>query len=325
MDTYRVSIIIPVYNVAQYIEACLQSVANQTLTEGMECIIVDDCGTDSSMELVEQFVSDYTGELSFTILHHENNRGLSAARNTGIMAAKGEYVYFLDSDDSITPDCIAGFYGIINKYPGVDLIQGLIDQDSPYMNQFSSKVLPAYTEDRKYIKKALLDYDELPVCAANKMIRRDLLVENGLWFKEGIIHEDNYLSFFLAKHVKSLAVYPKKCYLYIVNLNSITKDVNVQKETLSYKTMINDFCNSMDDYMKGEQKAAIACLLNNVISNHYYVTNEQKNYLVSCLIRKCCFHEKLLLTLWAKTTEHSSMRDRLFRMILKLFRLQNYK
>lgn len=325
MEHIKISIIVPIYNVEQYIISCLDSIANQVFVEGIECILIDDCGSDRSMDLVTHYVESYRGRIIFRIVYHKKNLGLSAARNTGVKAAIGEYVYFLDSDDSITPDCIAGFIEIINKYQEVDLIQGLIDQDSPYMNQFSSKVLPAYTEDRKYIKKALLDYDELPVCAANKMIRRDLLVENELWFKEGIIHEDNYWSFFLAKHVKSLAVYPKKCYLYTVNPNSITKDVNVQKETLSYKTMINDFCNSMDDYMKGEQKAAIACLLNNVISNHYYVTNEQKNYLVSCLIRKCCFHEKLLLTLWAKTTEHSSMRDRLFRMILKLFRLQNYK
>ena len=174
------SIIIPIYNVAPYIECCLDSVARQTMTEDVECVLVDDCGTDDSMEIAERYVLNYQGPIRFRIVRHKKNRGLSAARNSGISHATGEYVFFLDSDDRLTPGCMAGFLNIIADHPGVDLIQGLIDQDAPYMNQFSEKTLPAYTEDRAYIKKALLDYDELPVCAANKMVRRQLIVDNGL-------------------------------------------------------------------------------------------------------------------------------------------------
>lgn len=81
-----VSIIIPVNNVSDYVEECLQSVAAQTYT-AIECIIVDDCGTDDSMQKVESFITNYQGPITFKILHHEHNRGLSAARNTGIDAA----------------------------------------------------------------------------------------------------------------------------------------------------------------------------------------------------------------------------------------------
>ena len=118
-----VSIIIPIYNVAPYVEQCLQSVMHQTMTAGVECILVDDCGQDNSMELVEQMLaregysvcSDGTlisnhSPLTFQILHHEHNRGLSAARNTGIEAARGEYLYFLDSDDWIEESAFNDLY-----------------------------------------------------------------------------------------------------------------------------------------------------------------------------------------------------------------------
>ena len=101
-----ISIIVPVYNVALYVESCIRSVIRQTYDGPMECIVVDDCGTDNSMDIVEKLVAEYDGPISFKVLHHEHNRGLSAARNTGMDEAKGDYLFFLDSDDELTEDCI---------------------------------------------------------------------------------------------------------------------------------------------------------------------------------------------------------------------------
>ena len=101
----KVSLIIPVYNVSEYIERCMHSVMAQTYTD-IECIIIDDCGTDDSMAKCEQMIREYEGPIKFLILHHEHNRGLSAARNTGIHQTIGKWFYFLDSDDEITPHCI---------------------------------------------------------------------------------------------------------------------------------------------------------------------------------------------------------------------------
>lgn len=84
-----VSIIIPVYNVAPYIEDCLRSVMRQTYAGPMECLIVDDCGTDESIHIAERLITEYNGPIHFDILHHNHNRGLSAARNTGIENAVG--------------------------------------------------------------------------------------------------------------------------------------------------------------------------------------------------------------------------------------------
>lgn len=117
-----ISIIIPVYNVEEYIAECLQSVMQQTYTGKMECIIVDDCGTDRSIEIAEKAIEGYIvasrkskieNPISFHILHHTHNRGLSAARNTGLEASSGEYVYFLDSDDFIDPGTIESLYNAI--------------------------------------------------------------------------------------------------------------------------------------------------------------------------------------------------------------------
>ena len=102
----KVSIIIPVYKVEEYIEDCILSVMSQTFLGGLECIIVDDCTPDNSIALIQKLIKDYKGNIQFKIVHHKENKGLSSARNTGLKYAKGEYVYFLDSDDELYPTCI---------------------------------------------------------------------------------------------------------------------------------------------------------------------------------------------------------------------------
>ena len=78
----NVTIIIPVYNVAPYIKDCLKSVVRQTYRGGMECLLIDDCGTDDSIAIAEKMIKTYVGPICFRIIRHESNRGLSAARNT---------------------------------------------------------------------------------------------------------------------------------------------------------------------------------------------------------------------------------------------------
>ena len=103
----KVSIIIPIYKVEQYIEKCLNSVLEQSY-DGVkiECILVDDCSPDKSMEIVHAIVGNYQGNISFVFLKHLENKGLSAARNTGLNAASGEYVMFVDSDDWLPNDSL---------------------------------------------------------------------------------------------------------------------------------------------------------------------------------------------------------------------------
>ncbi len=98
-----ISILIPVYNVEPYVARCVKSVMAQTYAGDIECIVVDDCGTDKSMVIVEKLLADYRGSIDFHILRHTHNRGLAAARNTAVDASRGTFVVHIDSDDWIEP------------------------------------------------------------------------------------------------------------------------------------------------------------------------------------------------------------------------------
>ena len=96
----KVSIIVPVYNVAPYITRCLNSIYNQSYPN-IEVIIIDDCGTDNSMTIINSYLTSEQHAIT-KVIHHHQNQGISSARNTGINNANGEYLYFIDSDDYLT-------------------------------------------------------------------------------------------------------------------------------------------------------------------------------------------------------------------------------
>lgn len=317
---YHVSIIIPIYNVELYIEECLQSVANQTITEGVECIIVDDCGTDNSAEIAKQFIEAYHGNIKFGFVQREKNGGLSAARNSGIRVASGRYVYFLDSDDYLVPEAIETLLSLADKYDDVDLIPALyITNGKRDMSQFSEHSFPEFSDDQYLIKRSLLDYDCIPVTAANRLIKRELILENNLWFKEGIIHEDNYWTFFLAKYVKRMAFCPKKLYYYRITPGSITNKVNRTKEMLAFKTMIVDFSNHIDDVEKGAQKRNIFSLLLIAIDSHYYHDEEDSFFMINKYKKQNGWVINLLLSMIFKLKKETYVRNKIIHILMKLF------
>ena len=216
----KISIVIPVYQVAPYIADCIQSVMRQTWEGPLECIFVDDCGTDNSMEIVNKTILDYQGSIDFKTVRHEHNRGLSAARNTGMSAATGDYVYFLDSDDEITPDCIEVMAAPLAKepydltigqcrieggeLPGVDLRL----KDGTVLR--GAAVLHAYRQEQWYMM------------SVNKLYRMELLKRYDLQFREGIVYEDELWSFQMASMARSLAVVGHETYVYKLREGSIT-------------------------------------------------------------------------------------------------------
>ncbi|MCI6862233.1 MAG: glycosyltransferase [Prevotella sp.] len=269
---HRVSVIIPVYNVEHYIVECLRSVSAQATGADIECIIVDDKGTDKSIHIAEEYVATYKDctKVDFRIIYRERNGGLSAARNTGIKAATGEYLYFLDSDDTIVPQCIETLLNIADKHGGVDLLPALYIRGNNDMEQFGCHSFPEFSDNRSLIKRSLLDYDKIPVTAANRLIRRELITENNLFFKEGIIHEDNYWTFFLAKYVQRMAFCAEKLYYYRETCGSITTAKNREKEIKAYSTIVNDFIDNIDDFESGAQKRTILLYLLIIKDNKYY-------------------------------------------------------
>ena len=312
----RISIIIPVYNVEQYVEECLQSVANQTMTEGIECIIVDDCGSDNSVAIAKQFIDSYQGDIRFTFIQREKNGGLSAARNTGIEAATGEYVYFLDSDDTIVPECMKLMYGFVKKYGNVDLVQGSFYESEEEKKTISQYKLPEYTENKRQIKTFLLRFEGDIVGAQSRLARREFLIKHKLFFKHGIIHEDNYWTFFLAKHVNSMAFCPSRTYYHRYNPTSITGNINIAKEAIAYETIIKELSQDIDPFLSGHQKELILNNLITVLNNHYYEDGKARKDLITSFEKCHSILEKILLCLyiWTKNTKMLHLLIRLYKI-----------
>lgn len=327
--TPRVSIIVPVYNVEQYIEECLQSVANQTAADKIECIIVDDCGPDNSFAIASNWVRNYEmlnqekktlttnlSPLTFKLIQREKNGGLSAARNTGVKNATGEYLYFLDSDDYLIPTAIEHLLSLADKHGGVDLLPALYITESHKMQQFGAHSFPEFSDDRKLIKTALLDYDRIPVTAANRLVRREFFFEHNLWFKEGIIHEDNYWTFFLVKHVQRMAFTPEKIYYYRTTEGSITKATNREKETKAFTTFIRDFSANIDSFAKGAQKKLILYNLLTLLNNKYYKDEHERQEMIDIFSNKNNCIERMLLRLYLKSRNNKLLHllERLYKM-----------
>ena len=104
----KISVVIPVYKVENYIERCVRSLMEQTFQD-VEFLFVDDASPDRSMEIVRQITSSYKRNVRF--LKHDENRGLPSARNTGLRAAEGEYIYHCDSDDWLEPTMLEKMAG----------------------------------------------------------------------------------------------------------------------------------------------------------------------------------------------------------------------
>lgn len=316
-----ISIIIPVYNVESYILQCLHSVASQTFQDGVECILVDDCGSDNSVELASKFIRNYQGAISFRIIHHERNQGLSAARNTGIYVAQGDYLLFLDSDDELLPGCLAVFNDILQQHPDVDMIQGAYESEMTC--QFEQVSLPAYNNNPREIKTLMLDYDKFPIMAQNRLIKRSLLCQHNLFFKEGIIHEDCYWTFFLAKHIKSLACLKTKTYFYRTNPNSITGSPNVKKEIAGFKTIIEDTSANIDNFAREAQKKFVLNILHQTLGSHYYEMAQDKRHLLHCLYQQCTWYEKMVMSLWTTLPIDSNLGVKAFHLLIRLFKFNS--
>lgn len=234
MREIDVSIIIPVYNVEDYVAECLQSVMAQTADCTMECIVVDDRGSDDSMAVVKRTIAEYNGPVEFRIITREVNGGLSAARNTGIRAARGRYVYFLDSDDLITEDCMAEMLNCAGRHPKAEIITGdfqtFPEKDVYKDSSIRSKHYPEYSEEITWIRSVFLT--EFPVIACNKLILKTFILNNNLFFREGILHEDNHWHANAYHHIRSIAFVFSVTYLYRQRPGSITLTKNASRRKM---------------------------------------------------------------------------------------------
>ena len=237
----KISIIVPVYNVAPYIEDCLRSVMNQSWSGPMECILVDDCGTDDSMQRISRLLQSYHGPIEFRTIHHEHNRGLSAARNSGIDAATGDYLYFLDSDDEIVPRCMELLAGPI-KLRDYDFVIGDYEIVGSKVQMDPLRLKDGAVLEGAEVLKAFRVKDWYPM-SVNKLYSIAFLNQHHLRFYEGIIHEDELWSFQVACLTRSACACGKATYIYKVREGSITTTrKNHERRCACINVILREMC-----------------------------------------------------------------------------------
>ena len=231
----KISIIIPVYNVEPYIAECVESVMRQTYTGPLECILIDDCGTDKSIAVVEQLIAEYKGPIQFRILHHEHNRGLSAARNTGTDAATGDYIYYLDSDDYISDDCMEVLAQPLQEYE-YDMVVGGMETFG------TSRTIPPLVKQtgsvlsNKEIFEVWYGSKPLYAMACNRLVKRNLFDLYDMSFLEGQLHEDELWTYKCCLVLESLYIQNQITYYYRMRENSIMgkRNQNISKRAQSH-------------------------------------------------------------------------------------------
>ena len=211
-----ISIIVPVYNVQQYLEKCLDSILVQTY-DNYELIVVNDCSPDDSQKIINSYKENDSRIIS--IINSEN-KGLGGARNIGIKHAKGDYLLFIDSDDFISDEFNLNL--LAEEVIGDNSLD-VIDCKYNVVNGSKSEILPVCSLDSKLVldgKDYLNKADYLAVVAWNKLYRRLFILENNIWFKERRYEDICFTleSIFRAKSVKSSGVI---FYNYIIREGSI--------------------------------------------------------------------------------------------------------
>ncbi|HBI14268.1 MAG TPA: hypothetical protein DDY20_01915 [Desulfobulbaceae bacterium] len=223
-----VSVIIPVYDVAEYLPACLDSVLGQTLAES-ELICVNDCSPDCSREILAGYA---TRDKRIRIFEHEQNRGLAAARNTGLGYASGRYVFFLDSDDTLySPDSLAALHEIADRDNSDEVVGATLrwnEQTGETQYGYHADYLKGELSSVRFADFPLLRHNAI---ACNKLLSRAFLEEKGLRFNEDLRKfEDNVFSWKFHLLAQSISQTMQPTYLHRLRSEDRSQSIMQQKE-----------------------------------------------------------------------------------------------
>lgn len=254
-----ISLIIPVYNVARWLPLCLESVAAQTFTD-YEVILVNDGSTDESGYLCDQWAEK---DSRIRVLH-QANKGLSGARNTGIGAARGEYIAFLDSDDEVDPAWLEQLYRACTT-TGAEMAICAIEDVTEDGCSFAPQRLTQPMEAGVFEGKKLLPYFYAPQCiyytvAWNKLYRADLWKQ--LEYPLGKIHEDDAVAHRLFWDCPAVACLAEPLYRYRMREGSICRGAKLKPNTFDSIDALTDryqFFRSVKADRSLQDKALAAC------------------------------------------------------------------
>lgn len=267
----RLSIIIPMYNVELYIEQCLLSCLRQDIsTSDYEIIVINDGSPDGSLAIAERVAST----ASNIHIVSQPNGGLSVARNTGVKHAKGDFLWFVDSDDRIRENCLMDLMEQCER-DHLDMLAVAAANviDNREVRRFS------YTNMSVVSGGEVLDRGGMQHCVPFTIYRREFFLQHQLEFYPGIFHEDSEFSPRSYYYAKRVGFTNDVVYLVTINPNSITRTVNYKKsfDYLKVAISIHDFSLNV---AKGEHARFyhhhIALMINNAMANFLISVNDEE-------------------------------------------------
>lgn len=241
----KVSIVIPVYNVEKYIEDCLMSVAEQSYPL-IEIVLIDDCGTDNSMKIVENTLKKISREgLEVTVVHHKKNEGVSVARNHGIDSAKGDFILFLDSDDMLEPLCLKK---MVSRIEETDADVVMCNHRTDVENRTLGGYLSAPVDE--LISKGDC-FHGLAKCWFNvmpwgKLLKTSFIRKHHLYFEENIMNEDVLWTFQLCMEINKIAFVHEALFYYRYNSQSIMSSAKIIKKANSAEIISRKYSEILD-------------------------------------------------------------------------------
>ena len=235
----KISIIVPVYNVEQYIVKCIDSIIKQDFDkQKYEILVIDDGCKDNSINLVKNTFKD----IENLKIIHQKNKGLSAARNTGLKNASGEYIIFIDSDDFIEEDFCKTLY----EYISVNNLDVVFGSYKFYFND--KKIIPCKSiyDNEKILSredgiKKLLKKKTYRAEVWDDIYKREFIEQNNIRFIEGVINEDEAFTLEVLIKASKIGYLNYNGYIYRQREGSITKNINYEKLISSRFILLDNF------------------------------------------------------------------------------------
>ncbi|MDR2651951.1 MAG: glycosyltransferase [Prevotellaceae bacterium] len=302
MDLITLSM--PVYNVEKYVERALLSALNQTY-KSIEFIIVDDRGSDKSMEIVRRIISGHPRGKQVRIIEHERNIGLGAGRNTAIENALGKYLFFMDSDDEISLDCIDRLYAKMQE-EDVDFVEGSVRRLKRSGEIIEDSICTVPTL-KGYLEVAQQIYEKRnyssQVTTWNKLYRLSFLRDNRILCNPTHLNEDVIFSFQLFLNVHSRSSIPDITYFYYDTPGSLENQNKGNKGSSRICRQYAEICSFYREYTQNYHKENLyesilqyvvnyECFLAIRISDNAVITkSEKKKFIKTATIFPVSFKE----------------------------------
>lgn len=315
----KVSVIIPVYNVENYLRKCLNSLVNQTLKD-IEIIVVNDGTLDNSQEIIDEYVKKYPKKVVSII---QENGGQGAARNTGLLHAKGEYIGYVDSDDYVEE----------NMYE--ELYKKAKEEDSDIVICGNNVV----KENYEFLSKEDVDKEFLleKMAVWNKIYKKNIIVDNKIQFRSKVWYEDLDFTMKVYFSSKKISYVDKPLYNYLLREGSTMNNNNIKRnlELIEAFDSLIDYCKDKKIYNKAKDEIEFLCIYhmyifattrvlntNNKYKDKIEIINKFKNYINSNFPN---FKQNKYLYLLPKRRKliYNLINSKFYCIIIALFKIKN--